>query len=191
MPLFRSLLTPPTARTAAALLTVLATSVTLGACTSSGGSTGKDLTGEEGRVQDVIEKFTKFADDDNAIGICRDVFGPQTALDFAGSKAFTTTPDEAELKACAKRVQTLIDATDYTSLTLDSVKITGLTAVATITKTKRATNDRVIVLNRNTDTSPWTITAFGNQALKGSADLAGTTPAGTTPDATPKATPKP
>ncbi|MDO9355635.1 MAG: hypothetical protein Q7T55_18185 [Solirubrobacteraceae bacterium] len=178
MPHLRSLLTLPSGRAAATLLTVLAASVTLGACTASENTGSTELSGEEGRVQDVVEKFTEYADDDRAAAICKDLFTPE---------AQTAVAKGAD---CAKAVQTLIDATDFTALDVDSVKITGTTAVATIVKTKRATEDRKIVLVQDAAKAPWKISAFGNEAAKG---VDGSTPeaaAATTPDATPKSTPK-
>jgi hypothetical protein len=181
VPLFRRLLTPPSARTAATLLTILATSVTLGACTSSQSSSGsaKQLSGEEGRAQDVVEKFTEYADDDKAAAICRELLTP------AAAKAVSQGSD------CATAVQALIDATDYTALDVESVKITGTTAVATIVKTKRATNETKIVLVQAAPKDPWKIAGFGTAAAAAApTGVEGSTPESTTPvGTTPKATP--
>lgn len=170
MPPLPSLLIPPGARRGPAAAIAAIAALSLSACAQPSSRQTTKLDGEAGKVQAVVDDFGKRADDDDAKGICAKILTPQAAAGIAKG------PD------CASAVQRLINATDLTVLDVDTVKITGTTAVATIIRPKRASRDVRIVLKQQAAGQPWKIAAFGNAAAaKVSGATAGTTPAATTP----------
>lgn len=174
MLLTSSLTSPAATRRGLAAVTAILATFTLGACTAEQSSQSKDLSGPEGEVQRVITALGDRADDDDAKGICDKLLTAEVreSLSAAGG--------------CEPAVKKAIAQADFVTLNVDTVKIVGNQAIATLVRTDQPqTKERQLVLERPAAGQPWQIAAFGNAAAtavsKNAASPASSTPAGSTP----------
>lgn len=165
---FPSTTLPLAARRGGAALAALLASVSLAACTTDQSAQTDELPGAQGEVQKVVKSLSDRADDGDAAGIC------SALLTENAKAAFAKNGD------CAAGVKAAIDAADYITLDVKSVKVTGDEAVATVTRVDKDTGDSQLVLERGAAGQPWKIAAFGDAAAKAVAGTTATTPA-TTP----------
>lgn len=158
------------ARRALALLLATTATVTLAACAGQQASQTDELTGDQGQVQDVVQKLADRAERDDASGICRDLLAAELKTALGGA-------------ACAAKVEAAIKAADYTGLDVASVAVdsAGTTAVAQIKPVEATDQRRSITVTRAAKTGPWLIAALDPS---GKTKLPGTTPSATTPTKT-------
>lgn len=127
--------------------------VTLAACAPT---ETKQLEGTAGQVQAAVKKFSDAAGDGSAGVICRDLVTPELRKQLASHG-----------KSCEDAVRAAIENSDYTPLTVDTVRLTkgedGNTATA-ITATSVEDRYRAVKLEKVGD--KWLIASFEATAKK-------------------------
>lgn len=138
---------------AAAVAFVAAAAVTLGACAPT---QTQQLDGAAGQVQEAVKKFSDAAGDGGAGVICRDLVTSELRKQL-GSRG----------KSCEDAVRAAIENSDYTPLTVDTVRLdkgeNGNAATA-ITATSVEDRYRGVKLEKVGD--KWLIASFEATAKK-------------------------
>lgn len=167
-------ISPALTRRGLTAVTAVVTMFALGACTAEQSSQSKELSGDEGQVQKVITSLGDRADDDDYKGICDKLLTAEVRSSFTAGGG------------CEAVVKKAVAQADFVTLNVDTVKILGNQAIATLVRTdQKQTKNRQLVLERSAEGQPWQIAAFGNAAATAVSQNASTpassTPAGTTP----------